>query len=608
MRQCFVLIILCALPAFAWTQDPEVMHPATPEELAMKNVSFEPGAPAAILEWEHYQDDTDGYAKEYVRIKVFTAEGVKYGNVEAQFQDGFSHIRGLEARTIHADGTVIPFNGQTYEKVLMKDAKGGISAMTFSLPDVQPGSIIEYRFIRAWSRTRFLDRESWDVQRELPIVKERLWFKPYREVYQSFFRYQGVPKQMNPVREHFELEMENVPSFQREPFSPPDSHLVGRVDFRYTDPFIDMDNYWRDTGKTLSREVERAIASAGGAAASTFVAGATSDEDKLRKIYAHVQELELPHDEMNRTFVALARGLGFPAYVVRAADREDTVFSHAPDASQLTDDLAVVTVSGKDRYFDPGTRFTPFGQLRWSLAGAYALTLMPKTQAKLITTPLPAFSDALVHRVADLHIDGEVVKGTLTVTWDGQSALVRRQESAGDPEATAKLALESEVREWLPEGSRMKLTSAGPLQSIAPLVATFDVEMPNAASFTGSRVLLPLSIFAAAVKNPFAAEQRQNMLDFQYPRTIADEVTLHLPEGYTIESVPENVTNDRKAFVYKSEWQKDASAVTLKRTFIINAIQIDRKLYGQVRDFWAKALSVDAEPLVLKKPAAPASE
>jgi hypothetical protein len=207
-----------------------------------------------------------------------------------------------------------------------------------------------------------------------------------------------------------------------------------------------------------------------------------------------------------------------------------------------------------------------------------------------------------VRRAADLRIEGDVIRGTLTVTWDGQSALVRRQEMADDPEATAKLTLENEVRAWLPEGSRMKLMSAGPLESVAPLVATFDVEMPNAASFTGSRVLLPMSIFNASVKNPFAAEQRQNMLDFQYPRTIADEVTLHLPDGYSIESVPANVTNDRKAFVYKSEWQNGASSVTMKRTFIINAIQIDRRLYGQVREFWAKALSVDAEPLVLKKP------
>jgi len=119
------------------------------------------------------------------------------------------------------------------------------------------------------------------------------------------------------------------------------------------------------------------------------------------------------------------------------------------------------------------------------------------------------------------------VKGTVTVTWDGQSSLVRRQEMEDDPEPARRLAMENEVKAWLPQGSVLKLNSAGPFDSVAPLVATLDVEMPAAASITGARVLMPLSLFTSTVKNPFAAEQRRNMLDFQYPRTISDEVTLH---------------------------------------------------------------------------------
>jgi hypothetical protein len=170
-----------------------------------------------------------------------------------------------------------------------------------------------------------------------------------------------------------------------------------------------------------------------------------------------------------------------------------------------------------------------------------------------------------------------------------------------DPEATAQLTLSNEVKAWLPEGSTVKLTSAGPLKSgDAPLVAKLDVEMPGAASFTGSRVLMPLAVFTVA-KNPFAAEQRQNPLDFQYPRQTNDEVTLHLPDGYSIESVPETVSNDRHALIYKSEWHAAGNTVGLKRSFVINAILLSRELYGQVREFWAKALTADQLPVVLKK-------
>jgi hypothetical protein len=578
------------------------MHDATPEELAIKNVPFDRGASAAILEWEHYQDDTNGYAKEYVRIKIFTAEGLKYGDVNLPFQPGFSHIRSLEARTIHADGTVVPFKGETFDKVLMKSSRGSAMATTFSLPDVQPGSIIEYRYILAWPHDRFPDRSFWEMQREVPIVKERLWFRPHTDFYQSFFRYQGISKQMKSVALHFEMELDNIPAFQREPFSPPDDHVIGRVNFRYTDPYVDIQNYWVDTGKSLLRDSEKFIATRPAATVTQIIQGATTDEEKLRKIYANVQELKSSHDEINRTFVAFARAAGFTAWLVRAVDREDIVFSDAPDATQLTADLAVVKAGEKERYFDPGTQFTPFGQLRWNLAGSIALRFPPKTTATLIQTPLPTFSDAQIHRTADLHFDGNVIKGTIMVSWDGQSALVRRLEMADGPEGEGRLAIEKEVKDWLPEGSVVKLKEAGPFKSaVAPLEATLDVEMPAAASFTGSRALMPMAIFSSS-RTPFAAEERQNIIDFQYPRTISDEVTLHLSDGSSIESVPENVTNDRHTFVYKAEWLANGSStLTFKRTFIINAVQLPKTLYGQVRDFWAKALTADQVPVVLKR-------
>jgi hypothetical protein len=577
------------------------MHAATPEELAMKNVPFEPGAAAALLEWEHYQSDAKSYAREYVRIKIFTAEGLKYGNVEMRYDPTYQSIHNLEARTIHADGTVIPFKGQTFEKELLKTKRGRLSARTFGLSDVQPGSIIEYRYNVTWDPTYVPESSSWEVQRELPVVKERIWFLPRDYARSSSFRYTNVPKRLENKHGRFELELENVASYRHEPFAPPDDHLRGRIDFRYMgrSTKFEIDNYWDMEGGSLTRQVERAIASS--KEALPDLGGAATDEEKLRKIYARVQTLELEHDEMNRTFVALARKAGFTAYIDRVSDRQDVLFSEAPDVKQLTSDIAVVMVGGKARYFDPGTKFTPFGMVLWNYAGAVALTLAPNTLHTLIETPVPSMSDALVHREADLHFDGSMIRGTLKVTWDGQSALVRRLEMKDNPEATAKLALEKEVRDWLPEGSHVTLTNAGPLKSTEPLVATLEVEMPNAASFTGSRAMIPMSVFTASSKNPFAAEQRVNVLDFQYPRTIRDDVTLQLTDGMSIESMPQNVTNDRRAFVYKTEWNAAERKVRFQRTFVINAIQLRTELYGQVREFWAKSLSADQEPLVLKR-------
>jgi len=83
VRQAVCLAVLFALPALAWGPDPQTMHVPTPEELALKNVPFEPGAPAAFLEWEHYQDDTNGYAKEYARGRMLAFPTARRGTCSA---------------------------------------------------------------------------------------------------------------------------------------------------------------------------------------------------------------------------------------------------------------------------------------------------------------------------------------------------------------------------------------------------------------------------------------------------------------------------------------------------------------------------------------------
>ncbi len=68
--------------------------------------------------------------KIYVRLKVLTEKGKENANVELrQYQEtglrrlfsGYT-VGDIQGRTIHSDGTIIPFTGKPYEKVVDKDA------------------------------------------------------------------------------------------------------------------------------------------------------------------------------------------------------------------------------------------------------------------------------------------------------------------------------------------------------------------------------------------------------------------------------------------------------------------------------------------------------
>jgi len=105
--------------------------PPTPEELSMTSLEGFPGAAAVVLDREEITKDDLHVVFHYERIKILTKEGEKYANVELPFvstSDDYGSFGGdnksleqITGRTIHPDGTIIPFTGKPYLKVIEKD-------------------------------------------------------------------------------------------------------------------------------------------------------------------------------------------------------------------------------------------------------------------------------------------------------------------------------------------------------------------------------------------------------------------------------------------------------------------------------------------------------
>lgn len=121
-------------------------QPVSPQELQMTKEPLAPGAAAIILYCQVDRDDSGRTAHEYdyFRIKILTEEGRKYADIEIPFFKGRSDVGTIRARTIRPDGSIAEFDGKVFDKSIAK-AKGlKYLAKTFTLPDVQVGSIIEY--------------------------------------------------------------------------------------------------------------------------------------------------------------------------------------------------------------------------------------------------------------------------------------------------------------------------------------------------------------------------------------------------------------------------------------------------------------------------------
>lgn len=607
----------------------------------MTSVAGAAGAEAAVLDWVRIDDDTDSRMSEYFRIKILTEEGKKHGDVELTYAPGYpvwGRIGSITARTIRPDGTIVPFDGKIYDKVVMKAGRSALRAKTFSLADVQPGSIIEYRYELTWSN-QLIFNTHWSVQRDIPVVHASFMLKPYTEGdFGSMFTFAGLPPGKSPKRTgegRYELELENMPALRSERFAPPEEQLRARVNFFYLSSSIKPETFWQTQTKTFAKEIEKFIGNSKSAAeVAKRLSAANADRTALlQAVYAHVQALrnlsfepvkteqEMKRDdvsesrnveevlrrgsgfshELNRAFVGIARAAGFEADAVRVAPRDQFFFSDKlPDAQLMSGEIAVVTTDGKPQYFDAGTPMMPFGVVSWEKTSVAAIHVSKGAKAEWKTSPAVDAARAVTRREADLRINGDVLEGTVTATFRGQEAAVRRLRTVTEDEAARKKALEDEVKGWFPDGATLTLKSlAGDATFDDALVVSYDVIVPNVVSQAGSRTVVPISVFRTTAKNPFAPATRTHAIYFEYPSTEEDVVRLTVPEGMNVATLPPPSSLNGGAVGYRAETVRNGNEITYKRASNVSVMFVAPEHYTPLRNFYNMVAAADAQPLVL---------
>jgi len=631
------------------TASADEWQPISPEELKMTSVPEAPGASAVILYRQVDRDDSarTGNQYNYVRIKILTEEGRKYGDVEIPFFKEQGTIHGLKARTIRPDGTIANFEGKAFDKTIVK-AKGlKYLAKTFTLPDVQVGSIIEYHYTIDLQEGLIFDSH-WILSDELFTKHAKFSLKAYPDFMLRWSWPAGLPAGTPPPKDErgvIRMETQNVPAFQIEDYMPPENELKMRVDFAYSERDVEKEpeKFWKNEGKKLNGKVESFIGKrkALELVVAQVVSASDSAEEKLRKLYARAQQVRNTSFEIEKTeqeqkrekekevnnvedllkqgrgnarqinwlFVGLARTAGFEANSVVISSRREYFFKPAMmNASQLNGDVVVVKLDGKDFYCDPGSKFAPFGLMPWEETFVKGLRL-DKDGGTWVDTSMPQSSQSKIERKADLKLneDGSL-SGTLTITFSGLEALSRRNDWRDQDETARKKFLEDQVREYIPVGIDVELKNKPEWSVAAPtLVAVYDLKVPGWASAAGRRALLPFGLFSATEKQLFDHTNRVHPLYFEYPFQKEDEVTIQLPLGWQVSSVPKDLNQDAKAAVYVRKVQDDKGTLHLRRVLRSELLMVEAKYYPALRAFFQNVRTGDEEQIIVQPMAARAA-
>jgi hypothetical protein len=628
--------------------------PIAPDEQSMTSVPDQPGVSAIILSRQETDDDTLHYHGVYTRIKVLTEAGRKYADVELPYNRRGFTIEQVSGRTVHADGTVVPFEGKPFDKVVVKGHNLRIQVKAFSLPDVQVGSILDYRYNLRYADNS-LRAPEWTIQSEIPEKKVTFKYIPFQfkgnnyveiargrtangVAWTPFLPVGHAPKlQTGPTGNNsIDLQMENVPALVDEPFTPPANPLRWRVHFYYQAE-LKQEDYWKKEGKFWNKDVESFLNRQKGVpeAVTQTVASSDTPEAKVRKIYAFVSGLEnrsyVPkrteqeqqalglkenqgvddvlrqksgyHDELNRLFVAMVRSAGIQAVMMWVSDRGEDFFSpQFLSTDQLDAEIAAVQLDGKDIFLDPGTKYTPYSLLSWHYAGCQGLRQNGDKGADIAETPSTTYKQAIIQRVANLKLNDQgIAEGTVVIGFSGLEALIRRQEGNKTDAEGRKKMLEDEVRSWLPGGTEVTLNNDPTWDKTTDqMIARFAVSGPLALS-AGKRWIVPVHVFEVNDKPRFSAAQRTNPIYFDYPSREIDEVHIALPPSIEVESLPPSTHAKMEYALYATDQKSEGSnGIVATRDLAMAGFVFTAAEYKDIKGFYDQVKAGDDQPLVLK--------
>jgi len=271
MRTTLLALVIVS-PAFVCAQ----FQQPTPDELKMTADPKAPGAAAVILNYEETTDDPLHFHSVYARIKVLTEKGKELATREIPYERGNFKVSDIKARTIHSDGTVIPLEGKPEDLLTSKTADKQFGRMVFTLPSVEIGSILEYRYQLRYDDNHY-SSPFWELQHPYFVHKAHYAFTPFKaflhgsqnatsqflidehgNAVNSLIWWPQLPPGAEIKTDQvgrFSLDLTDIPPIPQEEWMPPIGSLLYHVLFYYKSA-MNAGDFWVNEAKRWSKEVD----------------------------------------------------------------------------------------------------------------------------------------------------------------------------------------------------------------------------------------------------------------------------------------------------------------------------------------------------------------
>ncbi len=626
-----VLLFVIAVPGYSQTPVPD-FGIITQEQVDVKECAFDKSADAVIFfdkAVTNYDDDYYLLTDRRIRFKILKESGISRANIVIPFYSGekFEFIRGIEAVVLTPDGDGFKESRLDKKSIYVKELNRYYSTVSFALPNVKKGSIIEYSYVSV--QKSYAGLSNWYFQSDIPVMLSsyHLQVLPNVEFAYSVRKKNYLPVTIKPFPQTGStlFEMHNVPGLRDEAYCTSEKDYLQRVDFQFSGNFTRTGYFQKSStnwyefnkefieekmfGGQLNKKISNDFI-------KTAVVTSASNAEKIRLIFDHVKANLVWNEfyskyssdgikdawekkrgnsaELNFILINFLRAADVEAYPLLVSERHhgrvDTTY---PYKDQFNTVVTLVILDGKAYILDAKDKKTPYSMIPYSLLNTVGFAVDKKIGG-FVYLRTPAKNDKAVRLSAKIQSSGNV-----------DVAITESYKEYGkiDKVAEYKHSKDRYIESFKASNEFLKIHSIqvnGVDSETDPLEHTYEGSYNLERS--GDYYLLHYNLFTGSRKNPFTTDHRFTKIDFGYRSSYKLEGTFLLPANLSIESMPANITElsrDRAmSLIRKVEKKENTISISIE-------IQLNRSEYGSeeyemVKAFFEKMSELLSEPVVLK--------
>jgi hypothetical protein len=301
--------------------------------------------------------------------------------------------------------------------------------------------------------------------------------------------------------------------------------------------------------------------------------------------------------EINLMLTSMLRYAGLNAYPVLVSTRDNGI-PLFPTRDGYNYVITYVKFPQGGMLLDATNKFSmpnilPFRALNWQ-----GRIITEHGNSELIDLYPKIDSKDQITMMVDLHENGDIEGGFRSIKTNHDAMLFRQRYNDVD-QADFLEKLENKYDGL--EVSEFKVANTDELSK--PIMESYKLFEESQADIIGDKIYFSPLFHLKTTVNPFKLEKREFPVDFGYPSSSIYRVSVNLPEGYQVETMPEPkiiaLPDDLGSFKYIIASQKTSIQLTVE--YKINQAIILPFYYETLKEYFKQLIEKENEQIVLTK-------